>query len=108
MVKTIWSNHMVKPYGPIWAKYGQTIWSISHIQWSNHMVKPYGLGLHIWSKIPMVYGQTIWARKIRISALYLKYASPHGKDPYGVVVSIFGLHRCDRGLNPGQGGEISE
>ena len=26
---------------------------------------------------------------------------------YGVVVSMFDFHRCDRGSNPGRGGEIS-
>ena len=26
---------------------------------------------------------------------------------YGVVVSMFGFHRSDRGLNPGRGGKIS-
>ena len=26
---------------------------------------------------------------------------------YGVVVSMFNFHRCDRGSNPGRGGKIS-
>ena len=35
------------------------------------------------------------------------YLYEYSNNTYGVMISMFGIHRSDRGSNPGWGGEIS-